>query len=180
MKTLQELQKQVHETAISKGWHEGDELGPDGKPTARQKLAWIALITDELDEYQAEDKPFYEGHNGKPEGELVEIADAIIRLFDMAGACGVDIVGNLLDEDVFEESISCARTLLVAAIRTGSEDQTRWMCTLFLALSGAYNDAVSDAAENEEGEKFPSLEETIELKDTYNRTRSRRHGGKLA
>ena len=165
MMNISELQKRSHATAVAKGWHESDELGPDGKPTARQKLAWFALVTDELDEAADESKSFY-SEGKKPCGELVEYADALIRLLDMATACGWTII-----ESTSGLPIRCYRTALVARIRVNGDEQSECASKLFCAiLDEMYN--LNGSAE--EPEYY------IKLKMDYNDTRPHRHGGKLA
>lgn len=164
---LEELQKRAHETAVAKGWHESDELGPDGKPTARQKLAWLALVTDELDEAAEERKAFYlEGK--KPCGEITEIADALIRMLDASVACGwkVDVVDSGLP-------IHSYRTMLVARIRVGADDQNEAASLMVSSIIDELYDLTS-------GSEFESPEFYIKLKMDYNDTRPHRHGGKLA
>jgi hypothetical protein len=177
MMNISELQKRVHETAVSKGWHESDELDASGHPTARQKLAWLALVTDELDEAEAEEAAVYLGSGGKPEGKLIEIVDAVIRLLDMAGACGTTIdIGP--EDDAWDYDVPLQRSALVSVIRDGNRAELRGhMSALFLALWHEFEKARSDATEEE---PLPAFEELIELKDAYNRTREWRHGGKLA
>jgi hypothetical protein len=195
---IQELQKRVHETAKSKGWHETDELEwpllarllPNWfrsmwftpRPTARQKLAWLALVTDELDEAALEEDALYTGKAGKPEGVLIEMVDALIRIMDMAGACGWDMGDNNIENDYpFEYKLSECRSCLVSEIRVNGERQEQYLAELFLAVWALFIKARSDHSESEDGSPtFPDVEELILLKDSYNRGRSHRHGGKLA
>lgn len=179
MADISELQKRAHETAVAKGWHESDELDANGKPTARQKLAWLALVTDELDEAANESDALYYGKNDKPEGRLIEIVDAMIRLLDMAGACGWCITIDDQD-DPNDYDIQQTRSGLVGAIRTGSGNQGGHACALFLALIAALESERREGADRDVGHSAPTMEELFGIKDAYNRTRSHRHGGKLA
>lgn len=164
---LEELQKRAHATAVAKGWHESDELGPDGKPTARQKLAWIALVTDELDEAAEERKAFYLDGK-KPCGEIIELADALIRMLDMAWACGWEL--KEVDSGL---PIYSYRTMLVSRIRTGSDDQEEAASLLASAIIDELRDSTI-------GSEFEHWEFYVKLKMDYNDTRPHRHGGKLA
>jgi hypothetical protein len=167
------------QTAVEKGWHESDELDAHGKPTARQKLAWLALVTDELDEAACEEEAFYYvAGSDKPEGYLVEIVDALIRILDMAGALGIDVVGRISpDDNMYDYDIPRERTTLVSAIRRGdSTMEPGCLVALFLAIQAEFSRRLGDVADDSH---IPALEALIELKDAYNQTRSRRHGGKL-
>lgn len=79
----------IHQNAVEHGWYEGvtpDNMGPDFVPSK------IALIHSELSE-GLED---YRKH-GVREGEIgegslpEELADAVIRIFDLAGFLGIDL-----------------------------------------------------------------------------------------
>jgi hypothetical protein len=186
LKTYSELQKLVHKTAIDSGWHSNDELDADGLPTARQMLAWIALVNDECDECELETDNYYIGANGKPEGKVVEYADAVIRILDMAGACKVDVGAELdlnFNGPVYQKytSIPEARNALVTIIRKGNNEL---LCTMLASLAFLLINEASDSGcipdhIDAKGYSEEFLEHCIQ-KDTYNRTRSYRHGGKLA
>lgn len=161
---IAELQKEAYECAVEKGWHENDELGPDGKPTARQKLAWLALVTDELDESDAECRVMYTDSGGKPCGIAIEYADAIIRMADAASAIGYELVCLECADD-----ISAERSALVSDIRHGTDDAVRWSRLMRSIVESALSKFGST-----------SLYAAINAKTAYNRTRTHRHGGKLA
>jgi hypothetical protein len=74
--------------------------------------------------------------------------------------------------------IKPTRSGLVGAIRTGEYNQSGHAAALFLALIAELERERYEAT-SEEG-KPPTMEELFALKDAFNRTRSHRHGGKLA
>ena len=82
--TLNELRDNAHKTAKEHGWHD-EKIHP---------LAAHALIHSEISEATEEVRAgvdFYIGIEGKPEGEAVELADAVIRIADYFGLKGWDL-----------------------------------------------------------------------------------------
>lgn len=186
--TLSDLQIQAHATAVEKGWHDHDNCDHLGfgalliraatwlakpwrkGPSAAQKLAWLALVTDELDEAALETELDYREDDGKPCGIMSEYADALIRILDMAGACGwrirfIEMTGSLI-------TVPGARNMLVDAIRAGSPGAERMLSVLFWAIV--------DDAKRRHGITTTVLLAMIETKGAFNRQRKWRHGGKLA
>ena len=78
---------QIHQLAVEKGWWDKERPFPE----------IVALIHSELsealEEYRKGYPPqgIYFGEDGKPEGIPIELADAIIRIFDYCGFAGIDI-----------------------------------------------------------------------------------------
>lgn len=92
-----------YELAKEKGWH--DE--PVNVPTA---LALIhSEVSEALEDYR-EDKMFTtrndEGAYGKPEGFPSELADVVIRCYDLAGALGIDLAGEIELKHAFNRTRS--------------------------------------------------------------------------
>lgn len=103
---IRDLQKSVHLAAVAKGWwpkykhlaKAAFELGdaPAGRMAlAEAVLAKLALVHSEVSEASeaARDDQWdlYYGPDGKPEGFVVEVADAVIRLLDLCEAMGLDL-----------------------------------------------------------------------------------------
>lgn len=76
------------ETAQSKGWHD-----PEIEKTP---LEFHMLMVSEIAEAteavrNGQEALFVDSDNGKPEGEAVELADCVIRIFDYCESRGFDI-----------------------------------------------------------------------------------------
>lgn len=82
---LKELSKIAFRDACEKGWYDQND---------RRPLEIHALIHSEISEateaVRAEAPHFYR-QGAKPEGEAVELADAVIRIADYFGAKGWDL-----------------------------------------------------------------------------------------
>lgn len=109
--SLRELQTSVHDLAREKGWWDGydrDDLGWL-KLTTDQLLAKVSLIHAELSEAVEEarksnDHGMYLGEGGKPEGFVVELADAVIRTLDLCGALGLDLEAAIVAKHEFNKT----------------------------------------------------------------------------
>jgi len=95
--SLNDLVQKAHENAVAKGfWNNPPELG-----TA------IALIHGELSEALEEARTghepdeMYYGKNGKPEGVPSELADAVIRIFDVCGYYGINLEAAITQKMAF-------------------------------------------------------------------------------
>jgi len=86
--SLNTLRDEIHSIAVSKGW-----WSAKGE-VERTPLEIHALIHAEISEATEEvrnNKPAeYAGVLGKPEGEAVELMDAVIRILDYFGAMNWD------------------------------------------------------------------------------------------
>ena len=81
---LKEIQDDVYKNSVEHGWHDKERSFGDV----------IALIHSELSEALEEyrnGKPDVYEENGKPEGILVELADAVIRIMDFFGEVNADL-----------------------------------------------------------------------------------------
>lgn len=110
-KTIGLLAADVHTLALSKGWYVDVDLSAyrawvsgncarqldddQRQELAAYVLSRIALMHSELSEAVEEARHdkyrMYTGANGKPEGVVVELADAVIRIMDACEALGLDL-----------------------------------------------------------------------------------------
>lgn len=91
----------AHENAVKHGFWES----PMPFATA------IALIHSELSEALEEDRKgmplvYHNKGSKKPEGVAVELADAVIRIFDLCGHLGVDLEKVLAEKMAYNEGRS--------------------------------------------------------------------------
>lgn len=111
--TISQISKEVHQNAVNHGWWVGAN---------RSFGELIALIHSELsealEEYRDGHEPnekYYSGNAGltnkspldicyKPEGIPSELADVVIRVFDMAEHYGIDIEAAILEKHEFNKS----------------------------------------------------------------------------
>lgn len=96
MKSMLGLQVEAHDIAKSKGWWDAYRTQKDGEIelSLDQLNSKLMLVVGELAEASEcirnrQLHTFIEG--GKPEGLPVEMADAVIRLMDLAHAIGVNL-----------------------------------------------------------------------------------------
>lgn len=90
---IKDLCKESHQIAIDKGWFDSRDL-----ESTDTRLAFCALAHSEISE-AVECIRHNDLHmrieNGKPEGAVVELADAVIRICDTCEALGLDLEGAI-------------------------------------------------------------------------------------
>lgn len=79
---LNELVKKAHDRAKRSGWWN------PAKSSLECHMMVVTELAEAVEACRIEQPPFYEALNGKPEGEAVELADAIIRIADYFGHKG--------------------------------------------------------------------------------------------
>jgi hypothetical protein len=120
-RVLQHLQEEAYRISAEHGFHEDDEapalaLGGRSEQEAFDRL-WaelqdskrLQLIGDELSEAHEElrsghtwTEVYYDGD--KPEGFSIELADAQIRIWDLAQTRKVDLASAVLEKMAFNET----------------------------------------------------------------------------
>ena len=84
---LNDLSRVAHDTAALKGFHEKTPVFGVPGEDARHILSWLALIHTEVSEAAEEVR------KGTVEGFTEELADVLIRVFDVCGALKLDLDG---------------------------------------------------------------------------------------
>lgn len=84
----------IHQSCVDAGWYTDLE---SGEPLERNIPEMLCLIHSEISEaLEAYRKDLKDAHLDGFDGIDVELADAVIRIFDLAGYLGIDI-GHAMD-----------------------------------------------------------------------------------
>lgn len=114
--TLNELAKEIHENAVAHGFWDED------RPLSEVLMLIVSELAEALEEARAGDKMngriscmhYYSGEGyvssaptnccKKPEGIVVEVADALIRILDWFGHEGIDIEGIVREKHEYNKT----------------------------------------------------------------------------
>lgn len=95
---LRALVNDIHQANVDAGWW----TGKDGKPLQDNPLAFsnkLCLVHSELSEaLEGDRKNTMDDHLPHRPTVEVELADALIRLLDLAGAYNLDIAGAMVEK----------------------------------------------------------------------------------
>lgn len=109
------LQNYIHNTAKEKGWWEGGERNPLeihmlivselAEATEEARKGTPPIYVESQGAKMTPDHPlFQEMKSLKPEGELIELADAVIRVMDYCGHKGWNLAEAILLKTKYNES----------------------------------------------------------------------------
>lgn len=100
MTSMTDIANECHQTAIDKGWHlEPREFGTMIALVHSELSEALEEARNEPDEKRWGDTYYEETRNGnKPCGIPSELADAVIRIFDLAGSLGIDIEASVREK----------------------------------------------------------------------------------
>lgn len=100
---MRELQKACHQNSVDHGWWENVDM-----TIIPEKLCLIHSEISEALECYRDPKEFedYISSSGKPEGFGFELADAIIRIFDLAEFLDLDMETLVTEKNEYNKSRS--------------------------------------------------------------------------
>lgn len=104
MKTIKEWAEEVHANARLKGWWEGQSLPLLPAETLSKHMLIVSEVAEACEEVRSNNPKLYFGPGGKPEGEAIELADAVIRIMDYCEFVGIDLEEAILLKHSYNKS----------------------------------------------------------------------------
>lgn len=99
---VRSLANKCHELAVKAGWWHDLETGEPKPVNVAEKLC---LIHSEISEAMEGDRKNLKDDKLKHRNMVeVELADAVIRIFDLAGALGLDVPGAMIEKMAYNKS----------------------------------------------------------------------------
>jgi NTP pyrophosphatase (non-canonical NTP hydrolase) len=90
-----------------RAWQNSENHGFHAEPVdfATRLMLIVSELAEAMEEHRAGHalNQTYLGAGGKPEGIPAELADAIIRIGDLAGVCGFDLEGAVIQKMRYNE-----------------------------------------------------------------------------
>lgn len=95
------LTASIHQDNVNRGWWHDRHTG---KPIERNFGEMIALVHSELSEaLEGDRKELMDDKLPHRKMAEVELADAVIRIFDLAGGCGFDLGGAIVEKLLYNQ-----------------------------------------------------------------------------
>lgn len=91
---IKEMQDRAWKHSEDKGFHST----PEQLNIPSKLMLVVSELSEALEEYRDGKAVWYRGINGKPEGIAAELADAVIRIGDLAGIIGFDLEAVIIDK----------------------------------------------------------------------------------
>ena len=101
--TIDELIRDCHSAALKSCWWDSEN---DNFPT---KLLLVhSELSEAVEEWRKDelDNPLWYGEKGKPEGVAAELADAVIRICDLAGRYSIPLERAIMEKMAFNSTRS--------------------------------------------------------------------------
>lgn len=175
-----DLARQCHADSCANGWWE--PLEDAIKEAAREAMRADLIgseVGEALDALRRPDRPLaYLDDKGKPDGYLIEVADAAIRALDLLGR-----VAQRIDTDYADNAIRCGQEHLSSYDEPGKWQHRVWHVLNRIAADPNDWGNVRRCAwivflcEIEAIKHNADLLHLIQIKRDFNRTRPIRHGG---
>lgn len=110
--TLAVVQRICHHRSLAAGWWKNDQAVINAVPADLQKYAKALVVLAKLDLQHSELSEATEGYRKDlmddhlPHRPMIEVelADALIRIFDLAGWLGLDVSGALIEKLAYNQS----------------------------------------------------------------------------
>ena len=100
--SLIDIQAKIHESCIAAGWYEDLETGEPIKKNVGETL--MLVVTEVAEAMEGYRKNLPDDHLPTRPMLEVELADAVIRIFDLAGAEDLDLAGAIREKFAYNQT----------------------------------------------------------------------------